>query len=691
MEIYKHNLEAYEKVKELFKTEKRCCVVHPTGTGKSFIALQLIRDNKDKHILYITSYSTNMLYFSEALKENVGIVPDIIFCLYAGLKPEELSGFDIIILDEFHRAGAPEWNKAVTTLLNENPDAKILGLSATPIRYLDKNRNMADELFGGCIASEITLHDALLNELLPLPSYTSCVYSFDEDIRKAEERLGTYHTDTDNRQAADILRKAKRLLENSTGLDEVFRQNINPCGKYLVFCSNYSHMMRMVAESHDWFSWLDMEPHRYILYSEDTDPRPYQAFLDDGSDCLRLLFCINMLNEGVHVKDIDGVILLRPTESPNVYFQQIGRALSVGTSGYPQIFDIVNNAAVLTPVRNFWNGVIHDFEADGKLFDGSFGIWAKDLEIISLLDELAAFSEKDHVWETIYGLCREYYKKHGELSVPQGFMADGVNLYSWLCRQRSLRRNHNPSLTDERITKLDEIGMNWNEDFEGNKSWDDRFLQAKEYYEKHGDLKVPRSYKCADGFSLGIWITVQRSRRKADQESRLFPLSADKIAKLDSIGMVWEAGKAKTNWDEAFLAAKEFYEEKRNLKIPPEYKCEDGFALGRWIRDQKRRKSSVRNPLTPEQIEKLDTIGIVWTPSNKTWEESFQYAENYYKEYGNLDTPFRYKSPDGFALGSWLHTQRARKIGKNKALEPLSPEQTKRLESIGMVWVKRTK
>ena len=68
-------------------------------------------------------------------------------------------------------------------------------------------------------------------------------------------------------------------------------------------------------------------------------------YLTDKSDHLKLLFCIDMLNEGVHVEGIDGVILLRPTISPILYLQQIGRALSTGKGKNvrPVIFDVVNN------------------------------------------------------------------------------------------------------------------------------------------------------------------------------------------------------------------------------------------------------------------------------------------------------------------------------------------------------------
>jgi len=70
---------------------------------------------------------------------------------------------DFIILDEFHRCGAEQWGKGVDKLLNEYDHVPILGFSATNIRYLDNQRDMADELFDGNITSEITLGEANLD------------------------------------------------------------------------------------------------------------------------------------------------------------------------------------------------------------------------------------------------------------------------------------------------------------------------------------------------------------------------------------------------------------------------------------------------------------------------------------------------------------------------------------------------
>ena len=72
-----------------------------------------------------------------------------------GMSEEELTAIqpDFIILDEFHRCGAEMWGAGVQTLLSSHPHVPVLGLSATAIRYLDNQRDMADELFDGNVAS----------------------------------------------------------------------------------------------------------------------------------------------------------------------------------------------------------------------------------------------------------------------------------------------------------------------------------------------------------------------------------------------------------------------------------------------------------------------------------------------------------------------------------------------------------
>ena len=107
----------------------------------------------------------------------------------------------------------------------------------------------------------------------------------------------------------------------------------------------------MISHVPQWFAAIDPAPTVYRALSE--DPSTDKAFADfkaDNSDHLKLLFCIDMLNEGVHVAGISGVILFRPTVSPIIYKQQIGRALTAGDSATPLILDVVNNFEGLSSI-----------------------------------------------------------------------------------------------------------------------------------------------------------------------------------------------------------------------------------------------------------------------------------------------------------------------------------------------------
>lgn len=167
--LYNHNQIAYENALVLLQTEKKAAVIHPTGTGKSFIAFKLSEDNSDKNICWISPSEYIFNTQIENLKRTTGgyVPQNIRFFTYAKLMnmtDGEISEIkpDYIILDEFHRCGAKMWGLGVELLISTYPDVPILGLSATAIRYLDNQRNMADELFDGNIASEMSLGEAIV-------------------------------------------------------------------------------------------------------------------------------------------------------------------------------------------------------------------------------------------------------------------------------------------------------------------------------------------------------------------------------------------------------------------------------------------------------------------------------------------------------------------------------------------------
>lgn len=129
----------------------------------------MIEDNKNKKTVYIAPSNAilhgikNNIFESGLDMADFPNLKRITYQKLMNLTDDEIKKLkcDYIILDEFHHCGAPEWGNGVNRLLERNPNVKILGLSATPIRYFDNLRDMSDEIFEGNVASEMTLEEAI--------------------------------------------------------------------------------------------------------------------------------------------------------------------------------------------------------------------------------------------------------------------------------------------------------------------------------------------------------------------------------------------------------------------------------------------------------------------------------------------------------------------------------------------------
>lgn len=589
-------------------------------------------------------------------------------------------------MDEFHRGGASCWGGGIADLISLFPKCPMLGLSATHIRYLDNQRDMAQELFDGNIASEMTLGEAIVRNILLPPKYVLSVYAYQNEIKNYEEKISRIKNvgiRNKNQRKLDAL---KRTLESADGVDVVFKKHMdNKHGKYILFCSSRENLDEMINLAENWFGRIDHEMHVYKVYSEDTlSSRDFDRFKADQSDHLRLLYCIDMLNEGVHVDDIDGVVLLRPTVSPIIYKQQIGRALSASKNKQPVIFDIVNNFESLYSISSIQNEIdlavsyYREHGEENKIVNTSFNIIDRTVDCKELFESLEHSLVSS--WDMYYEEARTYFKEHGDLNIPHRYITEsGIALGSWIQTQRAVRRGRAPgNLTDDQIIKLDSIGMIW--DNVNELRWEEGFRHAKEYYEKYGDLDVKVQYVCDDGYRLGSWIANNRTWYSNNSVANI--LTSERVKRLEEIGMFWN--KSNTVWEMYYNEAVKYSQIHGNLKVAAEYVSESGLKLGSWINRQKQLRNSKDNSLTAEQKERLDMIGMIWENKYEMqWNISYDAACKYYKENGNLNVPTSYKTEDGISLGRWVRKQREKHRSGS-----LTQDKIKRLDSIKMRWSK---
>ena len=350
--LYPHNQSAYDALIKMLETHNRACVIQPCGTGKAMIGFHYASQHPDKKILWL---SPNEYIFGEQgdnLKHE-GILNEfhnIEYMTYTAANRRmrakaPCSSVDAIILDEFHRAGAPEWGKGVEGIISQNPTAKVIGFTATEVRYSDDGRNMAEDLFDGNIASYMSLEEAWLMGILPVPKYVSALYDAPEELGSVLAKIGNIKDPQRYGIFMSKYEKLRRAIVEASNLDVIFARHLRKSdSKIVVFCRNEEHLEELVLLHRRWFEMINPDIHVYRTYhSNPTGEKEYQAFKGDNTTALKVLYCINQLNEGVHIKGIDAIAMVRPTCSPIVFRQQLGRALDVGGNNVPLVFDFVNN------------------------------------------------------------------------------------------------------------------------------------------------------------------------------------------------------------------------------------------------------------------------------------------------------------------------------------------------------------
>ena len=683
--LYDHNYEAYIKVLELFRTYGKAAVIHPTGSGKSYIAFKLAEDNPTDNILWLGPsdyiFETQLANLSKDAPDIR--IDNISFMTYAKLMTAEMDqieslDYSYIVLDEFHRCGAESWGKGVNRLIKTLPEAKTLGLSATHIRYLDNQRNMAEELFDNHIASFITLGEAIATGIIKAPVYVRAMYSYDEEIEKYHKWIKETKSRGYKAKAMNYLEELKRTLEKANKLEDLFIKYMNnPSGKYLVFCSNVRHMEEMITHVYEWFSGVNRDIEVYkVSFQEPEAKVKFASYNSSQSSSLKLLFSVDMLNEGIHVVDVDGVILFRPTVSPIIYKQQIGRALSSSAGKKPLIIDVVNNYANLRSVASIQHEIkeaASRYTREGnqsQIVISQFEIIDEAKDSVELFDKLESILSSN--WDIYYGEAKQYFEKNGNLEIPQRYKTEeGLSLGSWLYTQRRIHEGKAQGyLPNDKIELLEQIGMVWGRGLDHR--WNVKYELAKQYYEENGNLNMLVSHVTKEGVHLGAWIAQQRKMKKTGK------LSDDKIERLEKIGMIWDAKRY--TFDQFYRAATEYAEGHGTCNANQHYITNDGIKLGGWICTQRVRYRE--GHLSEYEIEALEKLSINWGQTlEDKWFEGIGHAREYYQQYGDINVKRTLVMPDGYELGKWIELQK-----RYYTQGILQEERIKDLEVLGIEW-----
>ena len=322
--------------------EKRALLVSATGTGKTYASAFALRENNPKKVLFLVHREQIAKQAIESYKvvfgntKTMGLLSgnskdfktDYLFSTMQMMSKEEIftkfkeDEFDIIVIDEAHRIGASSYQKIIQYFKPK----LLLGMTASPERTDGYD---VYKVFNHNIAYEIRLEQALEENLLCPFHYFGITDIIFEDKDENIE-LKDFSKLTSDERVNYIIKQIEFYGHSGTSING------------LVFCSSKSEA-RVLSEKFNEKGYFTV-----ALTGEDSQEKREEAInrltskkVDEKID---YIFTVDIFNEGVDIPEINQVIMLRPTESPIVFVQQLGRGLRKAVDKeYVVILDFIGN------------------------------------------------------------------------------------------------------------------------------------------------------------------------------------------------------------------------------------------------------------------------------------------------------------------------------------------------------------
>lgn len=515
VDLLEHNQKAFQEINKMIESGiKKIAVPRATGSGKTYLmgALAEKYNNDKKLVLEPTRPLLNSI---EEKFDEFGIT-NTDFITYQKLirmSDEDIAAmnYKLIFLDECHHGTAPIWGQKIDYLMNTHSDSIIFGTSATTVR--NDGVNVVETIFEGNTVGELPLSTAIARKVLPCPHYITAIYRVDNEFEKLKKRIeASTNSEEEKREFYEKMKFMKTHFEKSYGVPTILNKYIKvKNGRYLVFCRDKKHLDAMRNVVVDWFHTSGIKDiHSYAVYSDYPDKeKDYKGFCEDNSDSCKILFSINMLNEGLHISDISGVLMLRTTQSNLIYLQQLGRLVDADNiDKYLLVFDFVNNFSSVNDgiglLREIKDAVAREKENDPDFDDSGF----EDIDTFFVLENVIEIQEMfkeieerlQGSWDLYIKALKQYKEREGDCSMPDEYIehinGNNVNLGSWCGYIRGAKNGiSHGRLTKEMEEQLNKIGFIWNEieyRFEKNAKKASEYYQIYKRYPscKNEDLKL---------------------------------------------------------------------------------------------------------------------------------------------------------------------------------------------------------
>lgn len=334
--------------------EERALLISATGTGKTYASAFAARELEFKRVLFLVHRHQ---IAKQALKSyrkvfggqvSMGMVTgnrqdydaDIVFATVQILSKEETlqryqkDTWDLIIIDEAHHSSAGSYKK----IMDYFTPKLWLGMTATPDKRDDnlEGKNIY-EIFNHQIAYEIRLQDAMEEDLLcPFHYFGITDLEVVSDGGKtAEEKVEDFRYLTSEERVHNVMKQAEFFGCSGERV------------KGLIFCSRIDEA-RELSRKFNENGWRTL-----VLSGSDSEAVRAASIErlagDESEDALDYILSVDIFSEGVDVPEINQVIMLRPTESPIVFIQQLGRVIPGSSTIH---FDEISRKRIFQAIDN---------------------------------------------------------------------------------------------------------------------------------------------------------------------------------------------------------------------------------------------------------------------------------------------------------------------------------------------------
>ena len=394
--LLNHNVNVYEEMVSTLNKSNCCCVVMGTGVGKTYVATEYLDNNNFKALVVSPRTSIN-----EAWQSHTKRVETVTYQKLVNIyKDLDFSKYDVLICDEVHHIGAPTWGKPIKHII-DNKIIPVIGLTESSVRYADGGRDVAQEFFYNNIAFGETVPSAIEKQILNPVTYVGAMYNSDGLKKTLRGKI-----------QSRLYAKLNLALNKTPTVAEIIKKNM-PEGKRkgIIFASTIDD----IKFAMDFMKSIYPKVRIEFVHSKQSDAINEKVMnwfnhTKEGYVC-----SVDMISEGVHVKGVNTLIMLRRTESVNLFNQQLGRCLDARSKEPAILFDLVNNKYSIRIVKNKLRIKSNSILESGKInVVPSEQLIIKDYtkDIVEVLKEIQdslspAWPEKD------IEILKQYYPNEG--------------------------------------------------------------------------------------------------------------------------------------------------------------------------------------------------------------------------------------------------------------------------------------